>query len=114
MDIKRLIIVDSNALLHRAFFALPPLSNKKGQPTGAVYGFLLTLFRAIKDIRVDCIVACFDTAKPTFRHKEFDEYKAHRPPTPEGIILQMATIKEVLKAISIPIFEKEGFEADDL
>lgn len=111
---KRLIIIDSSALLYRAFHALPPLTNKKGQPTGAAYGFLLTLFRAMKDIKANYVAACFDTAKPTFRHKEFSEYKAHRPPTPEGIILQMTTIKEVLKAFNIPIFEKEGFEADDL
>lgn len=111
---KRLLIIDSSALLYRAFFALPPLTDKKGRPTGAVYGFLLTLFKAIKDLRASHIVACFDTPKPTFRHEQFNEYKAHRPPTPEGIILQMAMIKEVLKAFNIPIFEKEGFEADDL
>jgi len=111
---KRLIIIDSNALLHRAFHALPPLTNKKGQPTGAVYGFLLTLFKAIKDLKANYIVACFDTPKPTFRHEKFEDYKAHRPKTPDGIISQISVTKEVLKSFDIPVFEKEGFEADDL
>ncbi len=114
MEKKTLIIIDSNALLHRAFHALPPLTNKKGQQTGAVYGFLLTLFKAIKDVQANCIVACFDLPKPTFRHEKFDQYKIHRARTPDGIISQIPIAKEVLKALSIPIFEKEGYEADDL
>lgn len=111
---KRLIIIDANSLLYRAFHALPPLTNSKGQPTGAVYGFLLTLFRAIKDLKANCIVACFDTPVPTFRHEEFKEYKAHRPETPKDIVSQISLMKEVLQAFGIPIFEKDGFEADDL
>ena len=111
---KKLIIIDSSALLYRAFHALPPLTNKNGQATGAAYGFLLILFKAIKDLRANYIVACFDTPKPTFRHEKFDDYKAHRPKTPDDIISQIPIIKEVLKSFNIPIFEKEGFEADDL
>ncbi len=111
---KRLIIIDSNALLHRAFHALPPLTNKKGQPTGAVYGFLLTLFKAIKDLKATHIVATFDTPKPTFRHIKFKEYKAHRIATPDGIVSQIPITKEVLESFNIPVFSKEGFEADDL
>lgn len=111
---RRLIIIDSNALLHRAFHALPPLTNKNRQPIGAVYGFLLILFKAIKDLKANYIIACFDTPKPTFRHEEFKDYKAHRPKTPDGIISQIPIMKEVLKSFDIPIFEKEGFEADDL
>jgi len=114
MEAKRLIVIDSNSLLHRAFHALPPLTNKKGQPTGAVYGFLLTLFRAIKDLKPNYIVACFDTKAKTFRHEEFDGYKAHRAATPEGIIFQIPMLKEVFEAFSIPVFAKDGFEADDL
>ncbi len=111
---KRLIIIDCHSLLYRAFHALPPLTNKKGQPTGAVYGFLLTLFKAIKDLKANYIVACFDTEKPTFRHQEFKEYKIHRPQTPEGIVSQIPIMKEVLESFKVPIFEKDGFEADDL
>ena len=92
-DNKRLIIIDSSSLLYRAFHALPPLTNKKGQLTNAVYGFLLTFFKAIKDVRANYIVACFDTPKPTFRHEKYIEYKAHRAKTPDGIISQMPIIK---------------------
>ena len=90
---KRLIIIDSSSLLYRAFHALPPLTNSKGQPTGAVYGFLLILFKAIKDVQANYVVACFDTKKPTFRHEQFVDYKAHRAPTPDGIISQFPVIK---------------------
>ena len=82
--------------------------------TNAVYGFLLTLFKAMKDVQADYVVACFDTKKPTFRHEQFEEYKAHRAPMPEGMVAQIPMAKKVLEALDIPIFEKEGFEADDL
>lgn len=114
VDKKRLLIIDSNALLHRAFHALPPLTTKKGEQTGAVYGFLLTLFKAIKDLNPRYIAACFDTAAPTFRHQKFKDYKATRPKTPEEIKKQLPKAKEVLIAFGIPVYEKEGFEADDL
>jgi len=110
---NRLIIIDSSSLLYRAFHALPPL-DYKGQPTGAVYGFLLTLFKAIKDVKATHIIACFDTPKPTFRHAQFDDYKAHRLPPPDALISQFGLLKDVLLSLSIPMFEKEGFEADDL
>lgn len=114
MENKKLLIIDGHSLLYRAFHALPPLSNSKGQLTNAVYGFLLILFKAIKDVQANYVVACFDTKKPTFRHEQFEEYKAHRAPMPEGISSQIPIMKEVLAALNVPRFEKEGFEADDL
>jgi len=114
MNKKRLIIIDSNALLHRSFHALPPLATKSGQETGAVYGYLLTLFKAIKDIQPEYIIATFDTKAKTFRHEKFQDYKAQRPRTPDGIISQMPIAKEVLQSFRIPVFAMEGFEADDL
>ncbi len=111
---KRLVIIDSNALLHRSFHALPPLTKKNGEQTGAIYGFLLTLFRIIKDLKPDFVVACFDLPALTFRHKEFKDYKAHRPKTPEPLSQQIPKMEEVLKNLGIPVFEKEGYEADDL
>lgn len=111
---KRLIIIDSNILIHRAYHALPPLKNKKGELTNAIYGFLLVFFRAIREFQPNYLVAVFDTAKPTFRHKAFDGYKAQRPPTPEGLSAQIPKIKTILEESSIAIFEKEGFEADDI
>jgi DNA polymerase I len=111
---NKLIIIDSNALLHRAFHALPPLSTKSGQETGAVYGYLSTLFKAMKDLTPTHIVACFDTKAKTFRHEKFQDYKAQRPTTPAGIVSQIPVTKEVLETFGIPVFAKEGVEADDL
>jgi len=111
---KRLIIIDSNALLHRAFHALPPFKTKTGQETGAVYGFLTILFKAIKELQANYIVATFDTKAKTFRHEKFENYKAQRPVTPTGIVSQIPVAKEVLEAFKIPVFVKEGVEADDL
>jgi len=111
---KKLVIIDGNALVHRAFHALPPLTNKKGEIVNAVYGFLLVLFRAIKDIKPEYIVATFDLPGPTFRHQQYEKYKITRPKTPEGIISQLPKVKEVLRSFNIAIFEKQGFEADDV
>jgi len=111
---NRLIVIDSNSVIHRAFHALPPLSTKKGEIVNAVYGFLLVLFKAIKEFRPDHIIATFDLPVPTFRHKKFEKYKAKRPPTPPELYNQIPKVKEILKAFNILIFEKEGFEADDL
>jgi len=111
---KRLIIIDGNALIHRAFHALPPLKTKKGELINAVYGFLLVFLRAIKEFQPDYIVATFDTAKPTFRHKDFKEYKSKRPHAPKELTEQIPKTKEILTAFNVPCFEKEGFEADDI
>ncbi|MDI6592032.1 MAG: 5'-3' exonuclease H3TH domain-containing protein, partial [Patescibacteria group bacterium] len=94
--------------------ALPPLTTKKGELVNAIYGFLLVFFKAIKDFQPDFIAACFDFPAPTFRHKKYKEYKAKRPPAPEELYQQIPKVKEILKAFKVPIFEKEGFEADDL
>ncbi len=111
---RKLLIIDSNSLIHRAYHALPPLTTKKGELTNAVYGFLLVFLKALKEFQPDFIAACFDVAVPTFRHKKFKEYKAKRPPAPEELYQQIPKLKEVLDAFNVPIFEKEGFEADDI
>jgi DNA polymerase-1 len=111
---KRLIIIDSNSVIHRAFHALPPLTTKKGVLVNAVYGFLLVFFKAIKEFQPDYIAACFDMPGPTFRHKKYKEYKANRPPTPKELYNQIPKVKEVLEAFNAPVFEKQGFEADDI
>lgn len=111
---KRLIIIDCNSIIHRAYHALPPLTTKKGELVNAVYGFLLVFFKAIREFQPDFIAATFDYPAPTFRHKKFKEYKAKRPPAPEELYQQIPKVKEILKRFNVPIFEKEGFEADDL
>ncbi len=112
--IKRLIIIDANSIIHRAFHALPPLTNKKGEQIGAVYGFLLAFFKSMKDFKPDFVAACFDVHAPTFRHKKFKQYKAKRPPAPKELYSQIPKVKEVLATLKVPVFEKEGFEADDI
>lgn len=111
---KRLIILDCNSILHRAYHALPPLTTSKGENTGAVYGFLLVLFRVLREFHPDYVAAAFDFPAPSFRHKVFREYKAKRPPAPPELTDQIAKTKEVLRAFGIPAFEKMGFEADDI
>jgi DNA polymerase-1 len=111
---EKALILDSNSILHRAFHALPSLTTKKGENTGAIYGFLLVLFKAIREIKPDYLFACFDFPAKTFRHRIFEGYKIQRPPTPKDLIPQILKLKEILKAFNISVFEKEGFEADDL
>jgi len=111
---KRLVLIDANALIHRGFHALPPLTTKKGELVNAVYGFTAILLKVLKELKPDYIVTAFDLPKPTFRHLEYKEYKATRPKTPDELGQQFPRVKEVVKAFNIPIFEKEGFEADDI
>jgi len=114
MEKKRLIIIDSNSIIHRAYHALPPLTTKKGELVNAVYGFLLVFFKVLREFKPDFVVATFDFPAPTFRHKEFKAYKATRPKAPDELYNQIPKVKEILKSFNVPIFEKEGFEADDL
>lgn len=111
---KRLVAIDSNSIIHRAYHALPSLTTKKGELVNAVYGFLLVFLKSIKDFQPDFIAAVFDFPGPTFRHKKYKKYKAKRPPAPKELSLQIPIVKEVLKAFNVPVFEKEGFEADDI
>lgn len=112
---KKLVIIDSNALVHRAFHALPPtLNTVTGVPTNAVFGFFSVLLKMIKDLKPDYIAAAFDLPGATFRHEEFAEYKSHRLKAPDELHLQIPYIKEILAQFGIPVFEKPGFEADDL
>jgi len=114
MEKKRLIIIDSNAVIHRAFHALPPLTTKKGELVNAIYGFLLVFFKAIKEFQPDFVVATFDFPAPTFRHEKYKLYKATRKKAPDELYEQIPKIKEILESFNIQIFEKQGFEADDL
>jgi DNA polymerase-1 len=111
---KRLIVIDSNAVIHRAFHALPPLKTKEGELVNAIYGFLLAFFKTIKEFEPDYIVATFDFPAPTFRHQKYKLYKANRQKAPDELYNQIPKVKEVLKGFNIRVFEKQGFEADDL
>lgn len=108
------LIIDSNSIIHRAFHALPPLTNKNGEVINAVYGFLLMLFRAIKDFNPKYVAACFDLPEPTFRKQAYPEYKATRQKAPDELYAQIPMVKEVLKLFDISAFEKGGYEGDDI
>ena len=111
---KKLLILDSNSILNRAFYGVRYLSAKDGTPTNAIYGFLNILLKLIKEQEPDYICAAFDVKAPTFRHKQYEGYKAQRKPMPEGLAAQMPLAKDVLRAMGITILEKEGYEADDI
>ncbi len=111
---KIFLVIDGNSVAHRAFHAMPALTNKKGQAVGAVHGFMLALLRAVEDFRPDFLAVCFDTKGGTFRNAEFKDYKAQRPATPPDLISQLALLKDILPKMGGAVFAQEGFEADDL
>ena len=110
----KFMIIDGNSLIHRAFYAIRSLTTTTGEPTNAVYGFTNMLLKILADVEPACITVAFDKGKITFRHDHFAEYKAHRKATPEDLRPQFDTVREVVRAMNIPIYECEGFEADDL
>jgi len=114
MSGKRLLLVDGYSLANRAFYALPPLSNSDGAPTGAVFGFLTMLLRFLQEKKPSHVVVAFDHPSPTWRHREFQDYKATRKPSPEEFKAQIPVLKEVLDALRIPRVEMPGYEADDI
>jgi DNA polymerase I len=111
---KKLIVIDCNSIIHRAYHALPFLSTKKGEPTNAIYGFFLVFFKAIKDFDPDFIVPTFDFPAPTFRHKKYKQYKAKRVKAPQELYDQIPKVKKSLSFLGLPFLEKKGYEADDL
>ena len=111
---KRLIVLDSHAIIHRAYHALPEFTGPDGAPTGALYGLSAMLLKIIQDLRPDYVVAAYDLPKPTIRHEAYKEYKGTRTQLEDALIAQLGTARKVLEAFCIPVYEKEGFEADDV
>lgn len=111
---KKLLIIDSNSLINRAFYGVRFLSASDGTPTNAIFGFMMTLMKLIDEQKPDYICAAFDLKAPTFRHKMYAEYKAQRKPMPDGLRVQMPIAKDILRQMGINILEKEGYEADDI
>lgn len=111
---NRLVLIDGNAILHRAYHALPPLTAPDGSVVNAVYGFGTILLRLITDLKPTHIAVAFDRPKPTFRKKLFKGYQAKRPKMDEELVTQIPKIHDLITAFGIPIFEKDGFEADDV
>ncbi|PIP86974.1 hypothetical protein COW81_02735 [Candidatus Campbellbacteria bacterium CG22_combo_CG10-13_8_21_14_all_36_13] len=111
---QTLVLLDSHAILHRAYHALPDFTSSRGEPTGALYGLSTVLMKIIKDLKPDYIVAAFDLPKPTYRHEIYDDYKKGRAKTDDALVEQIKRSRDVFSAFSIPIYDKEGFEADDI
>lgn len=113
-DIETLVLLDAHAILHRAYHALPDFSSPSGEPTGALYGVTTMLLKIIEDFNPTYMVACFDLPEPTYRHDAYDGYKAGRKKTDEALIKQIDRSREIFATFGVPIYEKAGFEADDM
>jgi DNA polymerase-1 len=111
---KRLILLDSHAIIHRAYHAIPDFATSKGEPTGGMYGLCTMLFSAIEKLKPDYVVAAYDLPKPTHRHEAYKDYKAGRAKTDDALVSQLIRSREVFAALGIPVYDKEGFEADDI
>ncbi|MES2007195.1 MAG: DNA polymerase [Patescibacteria group bacterium] len=111
---KKLVILDTHAILHRGYHAMPDFASSKGEPTGALYGLVSMLLRIVAELKPDYVVAAFDLPGPTFRHDAYDEYKATRLKTDDALVSQLIRSREVLDAFGVPHYELPGFEADDL
>src|SRR3989344_917768 len=111
---SKLILIDGNAILHRAYHALPPLTTKSGQPINAVYGLVSMLLRVIQDLKPTHIAIAFDRKEPKFRQKEYKDYQAQRPAMDKELSGQFEKAKDVAFAMRIPVYERAGYEADDL
>ncbi len=109
-----LLLIDGNNLFHRAYHALPSLTDSSGENANAVFGFSNMILKAVGEVKPDYIACAFDTKAPTFRHVEFEAYKAQRVAPPPDLYPQLPKVKSVLEAFGIPYFEKAGYEADDL
>lgn len=110
-----LVLIDGHALVHRAFHALPPLSvSKTGEPTGAVYGFVNMLLKTLQDLKPTHWAIAFDRPAPTFRHLEYEQYKAQRPRAPDELVRQFRRVREIVDGFNMPVFEMDGYEADDI
>ncbi len=111
---RKLVLVDGSSYIYRAYYALPPLTSPKGEPTGAVYGFIRMISKLLNELNPDYIAVIFDAPGKTFRHEEYKEYKAQRKETPDDLRVQIPKIKEIIKLFGIKVLEKEGYEADDI
>jgi len=111
---QTLLLIDGNAIMHRAYHALPPFKSADGTPTNVVYGYLSMLNKVVVDFKPDYLISCFDTPKATFRNKLFKEYQSQRPKIDDDFIIQIPLVKEALDSAGIERMEKDGFEADDL
>ncbi|MGB4076210.1 MAG: DNA polymerase [Minisyncoccia bacterium] len=114
LETKRLVLLDAHAIIHRAYHALPDFTSPSGEPTGALYGLSSMLIRIINDLEPEYLAACYDLAGPTVRHEAYAEYKGTRAKIDDALITQLTSSRRVFEAFRIPIYDRAGFEADDL
>src|SRR5262245_16941780 len=110
---ERLMLIDGFGLVYRGYYALPPLTTSKGELVNGAFGFCSIVLRGIADLKPDYVAVAFDLPKPTFRHEQSAGYKATRTRMPDDLAAQFPKVREVVKALRIPVYELEGFEADD-
>jgi DNA polymerase I len=111
---KKLVLLDAHAILHRAYHALPDFATSKGEPTGALYGLSTMLIKIIEELKPDYVVAAYDLAGPTYRHEAYKEYKAGRKKAEDDLVAQMISSRRIFEGFNVPIYDKPGFEADDI
>ncbi len=111
---QKLAVIDAHALIHRAYHALPPMTTPQGVPTNAAYGFAAMLIKMLATLKPTHVIAAFDMKGPTFRHKEFADYKAHRKAAADDLVVQFDVVRDIVRSFDIPILEKTGYEADDI
>ena len=111
---EKIVLIDGHSIIHRAFYGVPDLTNAEGLHTNGIFGFLNIMFRILDEEKPDYLAVAFDLTAPTFRHEMYEAYKGTRKPMPEELREQVPVMKEVLKAMGIPILQLEGYEADDL
>ncbi|KKP87262.1 hypothetical protein A2011_02580 [candidate division CPR3 bacterium GWE2_35_7] len=114
MNDSKIVIFDAHALIHRAYHALPPLTTSEGIPINAVYGFVKIVLNILETMSPNYVAVAFDTRTPTFRHVDYSEYKANRPPSPDDLKIQFPIVKQIVEDLGLSSFEVEGYEADDV
>ena len=111
---EKLILIDGNSLLNRAYYAMSVFSTKDGLPTNGIFGFIKLVFKIIEEKKPAYIAVAFDVHAPTFRHKMYDGYKGTRKPMPEELCVKVPVLKDLLRAMNVGAVEKAGYEADDI
>ena len=111
---KKILVIDGNSIINRAFYGVRPLTTKSGKHTNAIFGMINIISRQLTAIKPDYAAVAFDVKHPTFRHEMYSEYKAGRHPTPEELLSQFADAKECLRLMGLHILELPGYEADDI
>lgn len=111
---RKIVLLDSHAIIHRAYHAMPDFATRDGKPTGALYGVAAMVISIVNELKPDFVIACFDLPKPTFRHEAYDDYKGGRKKADSNLVDQIIESREIFEAFGIPVYDKEGFEADDI